>query len=62
MSNPSSSTVAAAMNSYTSLATLGHTITEKLSREFFLVWKAQVLPHIMAAGLMGTSTVPRGRP
>src|SRR4051812_15031822 len=36
-----------------SLATVGHTITEKVSRENFLVWKAQVLPHVRAAGLMG---------
>ena len=32
---------------------LGHTITEKLTRENFLVWKAQVLPHIKAAGMTG---------
>lgn len=36
-----------------SLAALGHTITEKLTRDNFLVWKAQVLPHIRIAGLMG---------
>lgn len=36
-----------------SLASLGHTITEKLTRENFLVWKAEVLPHIKAAGMMG---------
>ena len=35
------------------LASLGHTITEKLNRENFLVWRAQVLPHIRAAGMMG---------
>uniref|UniRef100_A0A8R7QLT1 Retrotransposon Copia-like N-terminal domain-containing protein n=1 Tax=Triticum urartu TaxID=4572 RepID=A0A8R7QLT1_TRIUA len=36
-----------------SIASLGHTITEKLTRENFLVWKARVLPHIKGAGLMG---------
>ena len=36
-----------------SLASLGHTIMEKLNRENFLVWRAQVLPHIRAAGMMG---------
>ena len=36
-----------------SLASLGHTITEKLNRENFLVWRAQVLPHVRAAGMMG---------
>ena len=35
------------------LASLGHTITEKLNRENFLVWRAQVLPHVRAAGMMG---------
>ncbi|XP_037474480.1 disease resistance protein RGA2-like [Triticum dicoccoides] len=46
----SSSSVAMATPS---IASLGHTITEKLTRENFLVWKAQVLPHIKGAGLMG---------
>ncbi|KAM3333083.1 hypothetical protein ACQJBY_028287 [Aegilops geniculata] len=46
-SSSSSSTMAS------SLAALGHTITEKLARDNFLVWKAQVLPHVRAAGLMG---------
>ena len=36
-----------------SLAALGHTITEELTRDNFLVWKAQVLPHIRAAAMMG---------
>ena len=36
-----------------SLASLSHTNTEKLTRENFLVWKAQVLPHIKAAGMTG---------
>lgn len=46
-SSSSSSTMVA------SLAALGHTITEKLARDNFLVWKAQVLPHVRVAGLMG---------
>ena len=45
-----------------SLASLGHTITEKLTRENFLVWKAQVLPHIKAAGMMGYLDGPRKEP
>ena len=36
-----------------SLTSLGHTITEKLTRENFLVWKAQVLPHVKAAAMTG---------
>ena len=36
-----------------SLASLGHTITEKLTRENFLVWEAQVLPHVKAAAMTG---------
>ena len=36
-----------------SLASLGHTVTEKLIRDNFLVWNAQVLPHIRAAGMAG---------
>ncbi|XP_073354875.1 uncharacterized protein [Aegilops tauschii subsp. strangulata] len=36
-----------------SLASLGHTVTEKLSRDNFLVCRAQVLPHVKAAGMMG---------
>lgn len=48
----SSSSSSVAMAS-PSLASLGHTITEKLTRENFLVWKAEVLPHIKAAGMMG---------
>lgn len=36
-----------------SIASLGHTIAEKLTRENFLVWRAQVLPHVRAAGRMG---------
>ena len=36
-----------------SLAALGHIITEKLTRENFLVRKAQVLLHVKAAGMMG---------
>ena len=36
-----------------SLASLGHTITEKLTRDNFLVWKVQVLPHVRAAAMMG---------
>ncbi|XBH64856.1 hypothetical protein VPH35_118545 [Triticum aestivum] len=35
------------------LASLGHTITEKLTRDNFLVWKVQVLPHVRAAAMMG---------
>ena len=50
MSSSSSSAVAMAAPS---IASLGHTITEKLTRENFLVWKAQVLPHIKAAGMTG---------
>lgn len=48
----SSSTVAVAM-ALPSIASLGHTIAEKLNRENFLVWRAQVLPHVRAAGMMG---------
>ena len=36
-----------------SLASLGHTITEKLTRDNFLVWKAQVLLHVRAAAMKG---------
>ena len=36
-----------------SLTSLGHTITEKLTRDNFLVWKVQVLPHVRAAAMMG---------
>ena len=36
-----------------SIASLGHTIAEKLTGENFLVWRAQVLPHVRAAGMMG---------
>ena len=35
-----------------SLASLGHTITEKLTRDNFLVWKVQVLPRIRDAAMM----------
>ena len=50
MSTSSSSAVAMAAPS---IASLGHTITEKLGRDNFLIWRAQVLPHIKAAGMMG---------
>ena len=46
----SSSSPAMAMPS---LASLGHTITEKLTRDNFLVWKAQVLLHVRAAAMKG---------
>lgn len=36
-----------------SLASLGHTITEKLTRDNFLIWKVQVLPHVRAAAMTG---------
>ena len=36
-----------------SLASLGHTIIEKLTRDNFLVWKVQVLLHVWAAVMMG---------
>uniref|UniRef100_M8B9R4 pyruvate decarboxylase n=1 Tax=Aegilops tauschii TaxID=37682 RepID=M8B9R4_AEGTA len=36
-----------------SLASLCHTVMEKLTRDNFLVWKAQLLPHIRAAGMTG---------
>ncbi|XP_073360704.1 uncharacterized protein [Aegilops tauschii subsp. strangulata] len=35
------------------LSGLGSQVTEKLTRENYLLWKAQILPHFLGAGLYG---------
>jgi hypothetical protein len=40
-------------STFTSLPSLGHKVSEKLTRDNYLLWRAQVMPPIRAAQLEG---------
>ena len=43
----------ASSSSTSTLSSLGPQVPEKLTRENYLLWRAQILPHFLGAGLYG---------